>query len=501
MDFVVGYLIELVMEILMRVYIDPLVANISAKLPDYRRKIIYYIKRLTTKHAEDLEYPEDEIEIHPIVPVIETLVVYSIGDIALMFGPVLIAFIYLFRRETEIGKYYGIGDSDFLYFLAFSVVIIFSQSSMDAFLDHLLELYKGWKIHEYLEIKHEMYATRETRWQFAALEKDYTMEPQLRPVDAMAFSPQYFFLMTLQSASMVLVVFGTEITFRAQYNMFFDPLFILLLVATIVVIKVLRMVFTWIGRKSSLWKLKPIDLDENEIDGGVDSGITTMEMDDGVPQPQSSREHVANTVDADGGAARQLPVIPMMNFDALQPYEGEVNEGEASGVPDSRTRRHLLAERLVENTFRHIFITVNRPWLIENLKRLIEQEEASLGRGHVTRQEEEISLYRQGVRLVVDGTSDDPCFLSVEFPPSPRLPAGLSQSFGSKTVSSSVSLGLPPVTVRSAVNTEDRDNDVAEQPTIFVQHARYAATISVKTELLAKLWLMRAGVKRKDSTL
>eukprot|EP00762_Andalucia_godoyi_P003604 ANDGO_00631.mRNA.1 hypothetical protein GUITHDRAFT_146773 len=475
-DFMIGYLIDLVMEVIMRIYLGPLVAHVTAKLPDYKRKVIYYLRKWFQKDgSEELEYPQDEVEMDPIVPVIESLVVYSIGDLSMMFAPVVIGFLYLFRKETMIGNFYGIRDSDFIFFLAFGIVIIFSQSVMDAFLDHLLELYKGWKIQEYMEVKREMYLTRESRWMLSTLEYDYELEPQLRPVDAMAFSPQYFFLMTLQASSMLLIVFGLEITFRANYVMFGDPLFLLLVMATCAGCTLWKKLFGYLGQLSPIWKLPSLEFDDPEIES---TSKDEMEASDSAKQERDLELSQLETVlsmftkdnDPDSNKRRSA-LVPALNMPGSEINDS--NSGEA------------VFDKVSQNTFRHVFIGVNRPWLVERIRQMVSQFDRTSSDSFEAGNDDG-QLYTCGHLLVV-GKGEDPAFLQVHFPPCPTAPCNFSNDLQVSKI------GLEDRQVPDIPSLESDGPEISKVTTSSGE------IISLRTEQLARLWLIRANVRTETT--
>jgi len=74
------------------------------------------------------------------------------------------------------------------YYLWFALIVGGFQLTADIFLLNVLEIFHGWKIHDYLEYMQYRFAQREQRWKGMADDLDECIEESRRTIDNMCFS-------------------------------------------------------------------------------------------------------------------------------------------------------------------------------------------------------------------------------------------------------------------------------------------------------------------------
>eukprot|EP00435_Cladocopium_sp_Y103_P075933 s60_g69.t1 len=88
---------------------------------------------------------------------------------------------------------------------------------------NIAECYHGWKVTDYLEYCSYRFIIRTTDWKGRDNILDQTLSPHVRSIDQMCFSDQFYFVNLLQTVGVMSLIFGMQVTFEAQWNMFEDP--------------------------------------------------------------------------------------------------------------------------------------------------------------------------------------------------------------------------------------------------------------------------------------
>jgi len=144
-------------------------------------------------------------------------------------------------------------------------------------------------------------------------------------LDVFCFSEQYFFLLALSGFGGMISMFGLSIFFRHQYNMFGDPVLLLILMVIFVLGDLLQILFVYLANIKvrrlgwrGLWMTK----------------------------------HIEGTVDDD--VAAKLAI----------------GEGRQADLEQER----LELQALNSERFRHRFLDRNRPWILQHLVELLTPE-------------------------------------------------------------------------------------------------------------------------------
>lgn len=138
---------------------------------------------------------------------------YACGTQAMFIIPVVLLFVILFPKETQIAKLYGIADREMPYYLVFSVLAILPQMVVDVFLLNLLEVLWGYKVYDYFTFVEYRFRTRETKWlsggSFAR-----SIAHAWRSMDNLAFSQQYYYVTTLMAWGVLFLCLGMTVLIR-----------------------------------------------------------------------------------------------------------------------------------------------------------------------------------------------------------------------------------------------------------------------------------------------
>ncbi|RHZ28655.1 hypothetical protein DYB26_012493 [Aphanomyces astaci] len=200
------------------------------------------------KICQDIEEKATGIE-----AIIDAYNNYAGETASLFLNPLVMAFIYVFARETQIPALYSILETDLSYYILFSMVTLPFATVLDVVLWNTQELIHGWKAFEYATYQRHRFSIRKERWQMNMKVKDKSLEEEFQTVDVLCFSSQYYFLTFLYASGVLFVMFGASIWIRKQYNPLGDRLFVVIVVMVFAMGVAVTNVSFYIGNKLRIW--------------------------------------------------------------------------------------------------------------------------------------------------------------------------------------------------------------------------------------------------------
>ena len=226
-DFTLGFFLELFIGLGEYVFLDSGIAFVSAQWPKLTNVISQMVmKRRGAGEIVQLEAEEEESSLEDLMGF---LTGYGVSTSSLILTPFFLYFYFDFNPQLQLSFLFGIRQKDLLIYLLFAGVIVFFQFIMDVVLFNTQELFHGWKVYEYMKYARYRFNNRSARWKGMELHFDESISAELRTVDQMCFSSQFYFLLGLGGAGSFLFVLSIEMMLRVNYNMFKDPCFLLLI--------------------------------------------------------------------------------------------------------------------------------------------------------------------------------------------------------------------------------------------------------------------------------
>ncbi|TYZ65127.1 hypothetical protein PybrP1_009425 [[Pythium] brassicae (nom. inval.)] len=151
-----------------------------------------------------------------VEPIIDFYAGASMDRLALFYQPILILLMMVFREELMLPIIYNIREKDMEIYLWYSLIILFFQLVTEVFVLHVVELFQGWKLYDYLVYCRYRFLQREQRWKGLEPNLDECIEENLRTLDQMCFSSQFFMMCTVHITGVVFFVVAIEIMARAD---------------------------------------------------------------------------------------------------------------------------------------------------------------------------------------------------------------------------------------------------------------------------------------------
>jgi len=327
-DFTLGFFLELLIGLSEYVYLDAAMGAVTEQLPKVKRildRLYYRVRKRAV--TEDLLAGEVAEEDSVVEDLMGFLTAYGANTIVLLLTVPYIFFYFYFNAQLRLSFLFGIRQRDLLIYLIFAVVIVIFQVVCDIFTFNIQELFHGWNLYEYMKYARYRFLHRSARWKGLETQFDESIEEGMRSVDQMCFSSQFYFVLSLGGAGAFLITLAISMMLRAEYNMFADPCFLMVIGLMCAFCEAGQKVGLILADMGGLWKL---------ADLGGDAG-ERLAVETELPY------EFQQFVDAGKHAARVL--------------ERHEWDGDYDGP--------LTSARMTSDTFRREFLDKNRLWLLE----------------------------------------------------------------------------------------------------------------------------------------
>jgi hypothetical protein len=318
LDNVVFASIEVIQQVTIRV--------ILFATPKYLHKN-YWIRTYLVEEVEDKDFSKRDIEgvvsnddaSESVEPILGLYNVFCQDIVVLWYMPYFIYLFMQYRNQIGIPAIYGIRQSDMLIYMMFQIVILFFQPICDALNMLSAELYHGWKVYDYLVYSRYRFLQRETRWKGMEDSLDECIDEELRKLDHMCFSSQYYLMMCMSMNGVIYVVFSVEIWIRTMYSPFTDSGFATLTMFLILCYLLMEWATLQLAVYLQVWKIKH----------------------------ESTAWHI------------------------LHQEEDELDIPGWEDLKGASHEAYLMNQRISSETFRYKFLNYNRTWLINQLPQLL----------------------------------------------------------------------------------------------------------------------------------
>jgi len=183
-DFLVGHFVGFGMTMLVRIYVDPLFGDLDMAIETVGNSISWVKskmpKALVGKQEVEADAGEEAKKEEPlkegeageapaessdtVEPLLDSFGSYSCDVVTYWYTPFSTFLMILYREESGLPIIYEIKEADMAYYVYFGIIIIPFLMVADILLHSCLELYHGWKLHDYLVYTRYRFLQRECRW-------------------------------------------------------------------------------------------------------------------------------------------------------------------------------------------------------------------------------------------------------------------------------------------------------------------------------------------------
>ena len=129
----------------------------------------------------------------------------------------------------------------------------------------------SWKLYEYIQFCNERFANRSRRWVGLDNTINEELPPDLRALDQMCLSSQFYLLGSLHASGIVMSVLGYMLVLHQSHNLFGDPMVMPLFSGVTIFLKAFGKVTMKVGDRFKIWVVDGEDEIEEEYDEGPSS--------------------------------------------------------------------------------------------------------------------------------------------------------------------------------------------------------------------------------------
>eukprot|EP00928_Gymnodinium_smaydae_P024083 TRINITY_DN1960_c1_g5_i2.p1 TRINITY_DN1960_c1_g5~~TRINITY_DN1960_c1_g5_i2.p1 ORF type:complete len:6923 (-),score=840.57 TRINITY_DN1960_c1_g5_i2:138-18908(-) len=350
LDFLITYLVVLGVQMLDRVYLSPCEDVVVGGLGNAAKEVFAFVRRVyERKHGNPLEEDEDSdgeprdiadanaLETEGLDPTdynTEQMMNFCMGLACDSIGDLLVPIFFCMctwqYNESRILYEYSVPEDKGIYYVIFYFIMLIFSWVINALSINIVEIYHGWHVLDYYEYCAHRFDTRQCHWKGKEYNYDESVSPHLRSLDQMCFSDQFYFMVVLNVLGILGWLFGLQVIFVHNWNIFDDPTTPVILIGALAVCKGTHMMVLTSADYLKVWVVKRKDVMYTEA-GGMTLGVQLT-----------------------SDAARALAGLPMKPPLPPPPPLGSVHEG----WPEPTPRDGKGVER-----YRQAFLRENQLWL------------------------------------------------------------------------------------------------------------------------------------------
>ena len=189
---------------------------------------------------------------------------FSVDTLGSIVSPIAIIILWLFREQFEVTKYYGMRSADLIYFWLFSMFLVPALWVVDIFLFNLNELLWNWKLFDYVQFCNDRFANRTRRWIGLDNRINEELPPDLRALDQMCLSMQFYLLGSVHCSGIVFAVLGYMLVLHQDHNLFGDPMVMPLFIGVSMFLNLAKRLTLRVADRWQIWMVDG-ELEHEEI--------------------------------------------------------------------------------------------------------------------------------------------------------------------------------------------------------------------------------------------
>ncbi len=144
-----------------------------------------------------------------------------------LLTPIYLLMMLLFEYEIKLTHVYNITISHFIYYCLFALIFSFLEIFFLIFMYNTIEIIFGFRLQEYLVFCYYRFSIRNSSWINMRENLDMSLTTVWRSIDAMLYSNQYYFIVMITTTAGILLIFSIGMMIRHIYNPLGDPIFII----------------------------------------------------------------------------------------------------------------------------------------------------------------------------------------------------------------------------------------------------------------------------------
>ena len=176
-----------------------------------------------------------------------------------MFTPILITIAYIYNNQLKFTFMYNIRNTDLKYYILYTFVLIIPEILISLIIIHIIELFYGLRIQEYIVYLNYRFKIRKTEFINIKDSIDPAINLTWRSFDAFLLSEQFYLVSTIVVLSSIFGIFSILIVVRLDYNPFNDPITFIFIIMIVCVFYIGKVILLLVTKVFKMWKIKEIN--------------------------------------------------------------------------------------------------------------------------------------------------------------------------------------------------------------------------------------------------
>ena len=170
--------------------------------------------------------------------------------------------LWITREENYILDYYDISDENFIYFYFFSIISVFFSIINDIIMHNLLEGFSNIQMHDFLDYFNYRYHIRTENWALDQQEINLELEPSSIKMFKIGFSSQYYYLKTIYVSGLLFIVIGIVTLILNEINPFLDIATPFIILFVYVTLKIIYVLSSYIIHILKIWEVEKEEISQ-----------------------------------------------------------------------------------------------------------------------------------------------------------------------------------------------------------------------------------------------
>ena len=171
--------------------------------------------------------------------------------------------LWITREENYILDYYDISDENFIYFYFFSIISVFFSIINDIIMHNLLEGFSNIQMHDFLDYFNYRYHIRTENWALDQQEINLELEPSSIKMFKIGFSSQYYYLKTIYVSGLLFIVIGIVTLILNEINPFLDIATPLIILFVYITLKIIYVLSSYIIHILKIWEVEKEEINQD----------------------------------------------------------------------------------------------------------------------------------------------------------------------------------------------------------------------------------------------
>jgi hypothetical protein len=191
-----------------------------------------------------------------VEPIIEFMLGLSVETAANVLSLCMMFFLWSFSDQLQTEEFGSLTTREFPRYCLFSFVTMIAHALVEPLLINAAENKFGWKLYDFLVYSSYRFQQRETCWKGAEASLEECIKPEVRTLDQLCFSEQYYFIVTGTASAVMLIIWGVQIMVINTYSPFVDYATVFIVILAVSCVYAVKFLGNIIWAHNLIWGIK-----------------------------------------------------------------------------------------------------------------------------------------------------------------------------------------------------------------------------------------------------